>query len=302
MKPEQDIKLRSKGIGGSDASKIFGNSKWGNPTNVYDEKLGLVIPEDISDKPYVEMGIILEPIVAGLFAKRLGKKIRMVSKTMYSKEWPVARSHIDAKIVGEKVGVEIKTTNAFNAKEWGKEMTDEIPIHYLYQIYHYLYVTEYEYFYCAVLIGGSDLRIYKIERDEERIKELIDAEKNFWENHVLKKIPPEPLSPEEALLQFPTAKKLKSIESTPMLEQLIASGKELEKRKATIEEALKTVKKDIMNHMKDAQIITDRQGNKIVSWVNGQRKGLDQKALKKEQPELWNEYPSVSEFRTFSLH
>lgn len=46
--------------------------------------------------------------------------------------------------------------------------------------------------YIAVLIYGREFKYYKIERDEEMLKDLIRIEEDFWEDHVLKGVLPEP--------------------------------------------------------------------------------------------------------------
>ena len=56
------LELRSHGIGGSDVAAIMGLSPWRTPYQVWADKV-LGIREDISGKPAVEWGTILEPVV-----------------------------------------------------------------------------------------------------------------------------------------------------------------------------------------------------------------------------------------------
>jgi len=60
----------------------------------------------------------------------------------------------------------------------------------------------------------------------------------------------------------------------------------------------------MMNLMEDAEFALDPNSNeRIVSWKNGSRSGLNQKALKKDMPELWAEdkYGTKSTYRTFKI-
>ena len=54
---EEWLKNRTKGLGGSDASSVIGMNPWKSNVQLWEEKTGLVIPEDISSKPYVQYGI-----------------------------------------------------------------------------------------------------------------------------------------------------------------------------------------------------------------------------------------------------
>lgn len=55
---------------------------------------------------------------------------------------------------------------------------------------HCLAVTGDEKAYIAVLIGGQKFIYKEIERDQERINIIVAKEKYFWENNVLKRVPP----------------------------------------------------------------------------------------------------------------
>jgi len=302
MKPESDPEIRKGKIGGSFAGAINGTNPWMFPFDVYELVLGLKPPKDLSDNEAVKAGIMFEDGVGKLFMDKTGIKIRMASKTINSKKWPIAQAHIDAKVVGEKVGVEIKTTASWNASNWGEEMSRDIPPNYLDQINHYLYVTGWDYWWCVVLIGGNKLQVYKIERDEKQISELIQKEKDFWNNHILKKIPPEPMSAEEAMLQFPeSSEELEEIKATPLLMNLIATGQDLRKKESEIKAQKSENNKDIMNHMKSAAVIVAEDGRRVATWISGTKSGLDQKALKLAHPDLVEKFHRVSEFRTFKI-
>ena len=45
-----------------------------------------------------------------------------------------------------------------------------------------------EAWYIAVVIYGREIKWVRIERDENVIKNLIQIEKEFWENHVVSKV------------------------------------------------------------------------------------------------------------------
>ena len=50
------LKARGYGIGGSDASAILGMNPYKSNIELFEEKTGRRLPEDISDRPYVKYG------------------------------------------------------------------------------------------------------------------------------------------------------------------------------------------------------------------------------------------------------
>ncbi len=94
------------GIGGSDEYKIKTS-----PTELWQQKTGAVPPKDLSDIDAVKWGTLLEEVILRELSRVLDKKIRMMSRTIRSKEDPIFQAHLDGKVVGEPIGVEIKTTS-----------------------------------------------------------------------------------------------------------------------------------------------------------------------------------------------
>ena len=63
----QWVEARKSGIGGSDVASIMGLNKYSSPLEVWMEKTGRAETPDISDKPPVYWGVILEDVVADEF-------------------------------------------------------------------------------------------------------------------------------------------------------------------------------------------------------------------------------------------
>lgn len=62
------LAFRKSGIGGSDAAAILGISPFRTNVEVWEEKVGLKIPEDISEEPQVKYGKESEDLLVQLFA------------------------------------------------------------------------------------------------------------------------------------------------------------------------------------------------------------------------------------------
>jgi putative phage-type endonuclease len=303
MKPEQNQALRNSGMTGSDASVAMGANSFENSTTRVGVKRGEITPENISAKESVTWGLAHEETVAKQFAKRMGFKIQMLNRTFRSKEWPIAHGHLDAKIVGKPWLLEVKTTSEYNNKSWGKEFTEEIPPAYYYQILHYLYISGYEKAYCAVLIGGNKMRIYEIKRNEERIEELIAAEKKFWYDYVIGGETPPPQSSEEALLQFPAGIEDTPLLANPMTIQLHAAVKQLDeeiKEKKFERERMAT---ELMAHMKAHTLLVTASGDNLVTWKNSTRRNKDNKAIEAalSKHEDTSQYINETSVRTFKI-
>ena len=184
---EEWLKIRQTGIGGSDAAAVAGLSRFRSPLQVYMEKLGLTEPQEETEAMY--WGKKLEDLVAEEFSIRTGMKLRRRNETLRHKDYPWMIAHVDRLIVGKDEGLECKTAGAYKADEW---QGDDIPWEYAIQCYHYMAVTGYSAWWIAVLIGGNRFIYKRIERDEEIIANLIKIESDFWNNHVVKRIPPDP--------------------------------------------------------------------------------------------------------------
>ena len=169
---------RSHSIGGSDAASVIGLSQYKSPYTLFAEKTGMIIPEDISRKEAVRLGHFLEEYVAQRFCEETGKRVKRVNAILKNPDYPFAHANVDRLIVGEKAGLECKTTSEMNLKKF---KNGEYPANFYVQCVHYLMVvTGMERWYLAVLIGNREFRWFTIERDEEEIRTLAEQEEYFW--------------------------------------------------------------------------------------------------------------------------
>lgn len=168
------VALRHKYIGGSDAAAVVGMNSYVSPYTLWAEKTGRLPGFD--GNLATEVGTYLEEFVAQKFAEVTGKKVRRSNQSWFNDEYPWAIANIDREIVGEDAGLEIKTTTELNLSKF---KGGEYPANYYVQIVHYLAVTGKQRWYLAVLIGNREFKWFTIERDEDEIKALMDAEKNF---------------------------------------------------------------------------------------------------------------------------
>lgn len=195
---EDWLRIRELGIGSSDAAVAIGLSPYKSPLTLWLEKTHRKTPDDLSEKEAVIWGTVLEPVLANVYAERTGNKVRKVNAVLQSAAHPFMLANLDREVVGvgpaadsnssaataslgcravSGVGVlEIKTAGYHSAPQW----EDGVPVAYQCQVLHQLAVTGHAWADVAVLIGGQDFRIYRIERDDEKIADLIEREAQFW--------------------------------------------------------------------------------------------------------------------------
>lgn len=183
------LALRRTGIGGSDAGAIMGVSPYKGAFSVWADKMGKLPP--IEDNEAMRQGRDLEDYVARRFAEASGLRVRHEYSMLRSVEHPCMLADIDRRIIGERAGLECKTSRDITMARY---RNGEYPMEYYCQCLHYLAVTGWDCWYLAVLVYGTDLLIFKICRDEvlDDIEALIRAEEAFWDNHIVLDQPPAP--------------------------------------------------------------------------------------------------------------
>lgn len=292
------LKERQCGIGGSDVGAILGVNKYKTPFEVYLEKTEPITEVgEQSESAY--WGDQFEEVVAKEFEKRTGKKVRRDRKHYKHKDYPFMVANIDRRVVGENAILECKTANQFLANEWEE---NEIPASYLVQVQHYLVVTGAEVGYIAVLIGGQRFVWKKVQRDEELIQMIIEAEKNFWKM-VQDKTPPafDGSSAAEKYLseKYSSAEVGKFEELGLEYKDKIKKYFELKDQKDLLDTQIKEIENQIKFELKDAE--SGFAPGYSISWKNVSSNRVDSKKLKVEYPDIYKEVLKESKSRRFLI-
>jgi predicted phage-related endonuclease len=142
----------------------------------------------------------------------------------------------------------------------------------------------------AVLLGGSDLRIYTITRDIELESLIFEKAAFFWTEHVQKEIPPKPQSVEDCQALFQRASAGKSVEASAEIITLIQQLKALEGQTQREEEQIDQIKQTLMQTMADAEVLT-YLGTPLITWKAPKPSyRIDTKLLCIDHPELIKDY------------
>lgn len=289
---------RTKYIGGSDAAACVGLSRWRSPLSVWAEKTGVITPDDISEKLPVKLGTRLEEAVAELFEEQTGKVVNRVNRTLKHPQYDFIRANIDRKVLKEDAIVECKTTSAWKAKEWDGE---EVPREYVIQALHYLAVTGAAKCYVAVLIGNQDFKIKSVERDEKVIADLIRREVHFWNEFVVKNVPPSAKSTDKDTLSslFPQAEEGKTIDLDSEATAVLDTLEGMKKDASSLEAQIMEQENILRQKLGDAETGLAR-GWKI-RWANMKTRRFDTDAFKKEHADLYEQFRKEAFSRRFLI-
>ena len=295
MTREQWVSLRAKTIGGSDAACIVGLNPFKSAYSLWAEKTGKT--PAFTGNLATEVGTFLEPFVAQLFEKETGKKVRRENAIIRNSEHPFAHANVDRMVIGEDAGLEIKTTSALSL---GKFKGGEYPANYYVQCVHYMAVTGKKRWYLAVLIGNSDFRIFTIERDEDEIRALMEAERTFWE-HWQSNTPVEPDGSESTSDAIHTIYRGGSgdCDLMPVSSELMMVRK-LDGQIKELQKLSDEHKNRIMSYMGNCE--SGAYGDFRVTWKPQTRQTFDHRKFRADHPMMdLTPYYKTSESRPFKL-
>lgn len=297
---ESWLEVRKQGIGSSDAAAAVGLNPYQSPLELWMIKTGrdanLPKPDPNDESSPLYWGKILEPIVANHYVKRTGRKVRRINAVLQHPDpelsWMLA--NLDYTVVGgdEVQVLECKTAGYFGSLLW----RDGVPEYIQLQVQHQLAVTGKQAADVCVLICGQEIRIHRIERDDDLIAKLIQLERQFW-RYVETDTPPPADGSDSAgqalrtLFPYDAGNTLDLSEDMPLsvaYADLVAVREEIAMRQEK-EEALK---QQIQQRMGDASRAIFASGS--VSWKRSKDSlNLDTGKLLKEQPDLLQRYPLV---------
>lgn len=291
------LKWRKQGIGGSDAGAILGLNPYSSAFQVYCDKKGL-LPEQ-EDNEAMRQGRDFEEYVAKRFMEEKGLKVKRCNYLVQNPEKPFMLADVDRLLVCENIGLECKTASAMSKVDYA---AGEIPPQYYAQCVHYMAVTGAASWYIAILVFSRGFYVYRIDRDEDEIKALIERERDFWYNNVLTNIEPAADGSERAGKVIQHLYKGNDAEPPALLhgyENNMTRIKELDTEIKALTKEQDTLKQVIQLKMRDA--ITGMADGYTVKFAPQSRTTVDSKALKADNPDIFEKYSKISTFRKFEI-
>lgn len=179
---------RQNSLGGSEAAVALGISPYAAPIDLWIEKT--TGRRQIVQTEAMEWGKILEPVILAKYEERTD--FRVVDHQLFARDascpWMTATLDGIARYPDHNRVVEVKTASVY-ADGWGPDGSDQIPDPYRVQVMHQMAIVGFRCADVVALIGGQELRIFHIERDEALIQTIREGEALFWQ-HVRDGTPP----------------------------------------------------------------------------------------------------------------
>ena len=263
------------------------------------ESAGLTAAEGAGGGIHLRFGQHLEPFVAREYERLTGHTTHEHRSTLRHSNHRHLFAHVDRLVSTDGSGVvdvegrviartllECKTASAFNAGEWGRPWSDEVPAAYLAQCAWYTTITGCEEAHLVVLLGNSDLRIYRVMHDPALGEALVRAALSFWDDHVMTGRPPEPTTRQDVELLHPRETKGTEVQADEAtlgqlrrLRRMAGLSKRLERESDAIKDRLAVL-------IGGSERLT-HGGRTLASWrTSAPARRIDLARLRRERPEL----------------
>lgn len=294
---------RCNSIGGSEIGAIAGFSNYGSALTVFNEKLGLV--EKFKGNFHTKFGNRMEPSIREWIQEDFKEETGVELKTfeypymMVDADFSYFSANIDGLGVldeqwkykenrdtgefwsiepGELFGLEIKTGSEFLQKMWAGE---EVPDSYYCQCQWYMGVTGLKYFLIIYLLGKK-VQWKVIPRNEDDIKALRDIGHNFWTQHILTKVAPNPVGLKPETDQILEQQALNNDSEVNITDEKLTKYNEVSDKIKDLEKEKERLKQEIFLELGDSKKGTD--GSYKLSRYTVSRDKLDNKMLKEMYP------------------
>lgn len=296
------LAARKSMIGASESAAIFGVGYANqSPITVWNSKTG---GPELEIEPAalkrMDRGRKLEPIIAAEFADETGLIVEDPGDfTIFRHpelDWLGAT--LDRIVIHDDYGpmpVEIKSVNGRFRNDWNED--DEPPLKYMVQVQHQMAVTGASHAYLVGLIGGDELVIRLIERNQRFIDAMLARLAEFWQYVLARTMPPVDES-EATRAMLGLIYPRDTGEEITLPDDFIELDRELLDVKEQIK-TLETREKAIENRIKAAIGDATRGVLPVGSytWKQQNRTTIDAELLRSELPEIADQFSKTTSFR-----
>lgn len=210
---------------------------------------------------------------------------------------PIFMAHLDGFIedgVELPEIVEAKTVGI--PAEYGEPYTDDIPQWIIIQVHTSFLCTGWKKAWIPVIIGkyGLPEEMYVVERNEKIINSIIERGEQFWNDNILKKIPPPDSEPGNLQL-FKRICRIPAsyAEIDPML---LTTWETLKETRLNAEKEEDKALAEILKSIGDAEAVLINDGREF-TYFEFKSKRVDSQILKKEFPEIYKKVIRENHYR-----
>lgn len=314
---EEWLRLRTSGIGGSDAGAIMGINKHSSPRHVYYVKEG-IFKEDLSDNVYIKKGKTLEPVIRENFVKpyMAEKGYRVTHPEGYilvNSRFPWLQANLDGIAVPEdptldhthNIVIEIKWVSQYGEENWYGDSYGGIPASYYAQVQHYMAVTgARRAIVCALFDSTWEMHYFDIAYDETFALSLIAKAKTFVQNNLDLHIPP-PIIPsldglDPAMLSSSKVYRVPELVEDKLFAQEVREYIAKREELSTLEKQLDSIKDNLIEHyLEGKRCPKDAEVYMSISTHN--KTTFDASGLLSAHPELDEEREKYTTTKSYTV-
>lgn len=203
------LRLRKQGIGASESAAILGDTNWGTPLTIWQDKTSDEV-HDIGNER-MEWGKRMESVILKAIEDDYPEFGRVVRSEglLQSIEHPHLLGTLDAMLDHPKFGMvplEIKNVSAYERKNWfDRTETPVVPPKYTVQVRQQAFIRDdAPGGFVAALFDGNELVIIWVPRSQQFIDtHLTGTLKQFWDINVKQGVVPDPIMGDDLAALWP---------------------------------------------------------------------------------------------------
>lgn len=288
---EEFLLRRKSGLGGSDMGAIMGLSKYRTALDVYNDKISNDI--DLTPNDILDLSSYLEDYTAKKFADLKNYTVKRYNAELTHRQYGYLKGNIDRRIIpysgSPDMGIlECKALSTYNFRR--VEMYG-IPDEYMIQLQFYFAISNYKYnwgYFAILNRDNGKILVFRVMADRELGKVIIEAGKNFWENHIVTQTPPVQENEQKAISMPKIDGKITDMSDNTKLNELINRYKEYNELKTQAEDLVDEVKTEIAEITKNNSAV---ECNHVKIYnITSTRNTFDSTKFKKDNPAEYEKY------------
>ena len=251
-------------------------------------KQGKLEREEISHLENVRMGHVMQPVIGRLAQDRLQIELKDADYSMTHPKESWLRSHFDFISADGTVLVEAKNYGSHQSKKFDEDagiMPDADRI----QCIHEATVHGVSTVYLAVLLGGQELKVIKVDVTPDMMLEHVQWCAKWW-GFVASDTQPDPETVEQCKMSWPVSESLYALANAD-LETYCGQLSLASKQRKDLEEYEEKLKTRIMSFMGSRDVLATMDGNVLATWKSDKSsQKFDVKAFQAAYPQMYEQF------------
>jgi predicted phage-related endonuclease len=251
-------------------------------------KQGKLEREEISHLENVRMGHVMQPVIGRLAQDRLQMELKDADYAMTHPKETWLRSHFDFISADGTALVEAKNYGSHQSKKFDEDagiMPDADRI----QCIHEATVHGVSTVYLAVLLGGQELKVIKVDVTPDMMLEHVQWCAKWW-GFVASDTQPDPETVEQCKMSWPVSESLYALANAD-LETYCGQLALASRQRKDLEDYEDSLKLKIMKFMGSRDVLATMDGNVLATWKSAKSSmKFDPKAFEKAYPKMYEQF------------